>query len=76
LKVLDYRNSQPIHPAIWSGSHPATSIFGTEESRSEDVHNIALSISRIEMFMQCNPIEGKKASKGFDVIAKQIRLLI
>jgi len=53
-KVLDYGNSQPIHPAIWSGSHSATSIFGTEESRSEDVHNITLSISRIEMFMRCN----------------------
>ena len=51
------------------------SIFGTEESRSEDVHNIALSISRIEIFMQYNPIEGKKASEGFNVIAEQIRLL-
>jgi len=52
------------------------SIFDTEEFRSENVHNIALLISRIEMFMQCNPIEGKKASEGFDVIAEQIRLLI
>ena len=52
------------------------SIFGTEESRSEDIHNIALSISRIEMFMQCNPIKGKKASEGFDIIAEQIKLLI
>ena len=51
LKVLNYGNFQPIHPAIWSGSHSATSIFDTEESRSEDIHNIALSISKIEMFM-------------------------
>ena len=28
------------------------------------------------MFMQYNPIEGKKASEGFNVIAEQIRLLI
>jgi len=54
----------------------AISIFGTEESRSEDIYNITLPISRIEMFMQYNPIEGKKASEGFDVIAEQIRLLI
>jgi len=46
------------------------SIFGTKESRSEDVHNIALSISRIEMFMWCNPIEEKKASERFNVIAE------
>ena len=51
LKVLDYRKFQPIHPAIWSGLHSATSIFDTEEFRSENVHNIALSISRIEMFL-------------------------
>jgi len=75
-KVLDYGNSQLIHPEIWSGLHLAMSIFGTEESRSEDVHNIALSISRIEMFMWCNHIEGKKASEGFNIIAEQIRLLI
>jgi len=50
-KVLNYGNSQLIHPEIWSGSHLAMSIFGTKESRSEDVHNIALSISRIEIFM-------------------------
>jgi len=75
-KVLDYGNSQLIHPAIWSGLHLAMSIFGTEESRSENVHNITLLISRIEMFMWCNPIEGKKASEGFDIIAEQIRLLI
>ena len=64
LKVLDYENSQLIYPAIWSGSHLATSIFGTKESRLEDIHNIALSVSRIKMFIQYNPIEGKKASKG------------
>jgi len=75
-KVLNYRNSQPIHSAIWSRLHLAMSIFGTEEFRSEDIHNIALSISRIEMFMQCNLIEGKKASERLDVIAEQIRLLI
>ena len=76
LKVLNYRNSQPIHPAIWSGLHSATSIFGTEESRSEDVHNIALLLSRVELFIQCNPLEGKKAFEGFNIIAEQIRLLI
>ena len=52
------------------------SIFGTEESRLENIHNIALLISRIEMFMQYNPIKEKKASERFDVIAEQIRLLI
>jgi len=54
----------------------AISIFGTEESRSEDIYNITLPISRIEMFMQYNPIEEKKASEEFNVIAEQIRLLI
>ena len=76
MKVLDYGNSQLIHPAIWSGLHLATSIFGTEESRSENIYNITLLISRIEMFIQYNPIEGKKGSGRFNVIAEQIKLLI
>jgi len=64
LKVLDYENFQLIYPAIWSRSHSATSIFGTKESRLEDIHNIALSVSRIKMFIQYNPIKEKKASEG------------
>ena len=75
-KVLDYRNSQPIHPVIWSGLHSAMSIFGTEESRSENIHNIALLLSRIELFIWCNSLKGKKVFEGFNIIAEQIRLLI
>ena len=74
--LLDYGNNQPVNPALWDGSHTTTSIFGTEATRKKDVHDICLSISRIQSFLHNNPVDKDKVLEGFDIIAEQICFLV
>ena len=76
LQVLDYRNLQPIHPRIWGGSHSAMFLFGIKEIRPIDIKNLILSLSRINAFLKCNPIEGKTTPAGYNGVAEQLLFLM
>ena len=68
--VLNYRNLQPIHPRIWDGSHSATSLFSIKGTRLIDIKNLILSLSRINIFLKCNPVEEKTAPTGYNGVTE------
>jgi len=66
--LLNYSNNQLTDPITWDESYSRTSIFGSKSFRAVDVHNVALSLSRIAKFMKNNPINGDTAPMEFATI--------
>ena len=52
------------------------SIFRTKESLAKDIHYMALLISRIELYIWNNLLEGDKVLERFSTITEQLHILI
>ena len=64
---IPYLINQPVDPNLWDGSMYSISIFGLNKLLDTDVHNIAISLQRIVLYIRERPL-GDKTEKDIPPI--------
>ena len=74
--LLDYSNNQLAIISFWDGAFHVVSIFGTENSGSEDATNILKSIEQIGSYISNRPADKKPSVGEFVLVVKNLWKLI